>query len=112
MPAQAEKPRKTAAPPDTWTVRGVAPETRAAAKKAANRAGKTLGEWVDDTLRRAATEKLTEGPPAVREDPGTGKVLEAVLDRLEALERASQERSAPRPPRSFWRRFLGLAESA
>lgn len=93
----------------------MSPETRAAAKKAAHRAGKTLGEWVDDTLRRAATEKLTEAPPAVQGAQDTGKVLEAVLgrlERLEALGAASQTQSAPRPPRSFWRRFLGLSEGA
>ncbi len=115
MRALPEKPRKTSAPPDTWTVRGVSPETRAAAKKAAHWAGKTLGEWVDDTLRRAATEKLTEAPLAVQGSQDAGKVLEAVLgrlERLEALGAASQAQSAPRPPRSFWRRFLGLSEGA
>ncbi len=117
MAVQPEKPRKTPAPPDTWTVRGVSPETRAAAKKAAQRAGKTLGEWVDDTLHRAATEKLTEAPLAMQGTQDAGKVLEAVLGRLERLEALgavsqaqSQAQSAPRPPRSFWRRFLGLSE--
>ena len=93
----------------------MSPETRAAAKKAAHRAGKTLGEWVDDTLRRAATEKLTEAPLAVQGAQDTGKVLEAVLgrlERLEALGAASQAQGAPRPPRSFWRRFLGPSEGA
>ncbi len=93
----------------------MSPETRAAAKKAAHRAGKTLGEWVDDTLRRAATEKLTEAPLAVQGSQDAGKVLEAVLgrlERLEALGAASQAQSVPRPPRSFWRRFLGLSEGA
>ncbi len=93
----------------------MSPETRVAAKKAAQRAGKTLGEWVDDTLRRAATEKLTEAPLAVQGAQDAGKVLEAVLgrlERLEALGAASHAQSAPRPPRSFWRRFLGLSEGA
>ena len=93
----------------------MSPETRAAAKKAAHRAERTLGEWVDDTLRRAATEKLTEAPLAVQGAQDTGKVLEAVLgrlERLEALGAASQAQSAPRPPRSFWQRFLGLSEGA
>ena len=119
MAVTPEKLRKTPTPPDTWTVRGVSPETRAAAKKAAHRAGRTLGEWVDDTLRRAATEKLTEAPLAVRGTQDTGKVLEAVLGRLERLEALgaasqaqSQVQSAPRPPRSFWKRFLGLSEGA
>ena len=112
MAIQLEKSRKTLAPPDTWTVRGVSPETRAAAKRAAQRAGKTLGEWVDDALRRAATERLTEALPAVHGGPDTAKALEAVLGRLEALERASQAQGTPRPPRSFWRRFLGLSGGA
>ena len=112
MTMQPEKSRKTPAPPDTWTVRGVSPETRTVAKRAAARAGKTLGEWVDDTLRRAATERLTDVLPAVQGSPDTAKALEAVLGRLEALERASQVRSEPRPPQRFWRRFLGLSEQA
>lgn len=90
----------------------MSPETRAVAKRAAHRAGKTLGEWVDDTLRRAATERLTEALPAVQEAPDTAKALETVLGRLEALESASQARSVPRPSQSFWRRFLGLSERA
>lgn len=49
-PTNSEKP---------WTIKGIAVETRTAAKKAARREGMTLGAWVDRTLRESANTVLT-----------------------------------------------------
>ncbi len=66
-----------------WTVRGVSHETRAAASIAAKRAGMSLGDWLDATIRTAATREIkgeNKGPPPVRfEDVVTA--LEKVSDR-------------------------------
>jgi localization factor PodJL len=44
-----------------WSVKGVEPEAREAAKIAARRAGMTLGQWLNQTIRRSAAEQLA-GP--------------------------------------------------
>ena len=69
-------------PMDTWSVRGVSQETRAAVKVAARNAGKPVGEWLEETLRRAATEQ-TDGlaEPDVRIEDALAKIVE----RLEAI---------------------------
>lgn len=42
-----------------WSVKGVEPEAREAAKIAARRAGMTVGEWLSHTIRTAATDQLS-----------------------------------------------------
>lgn len=44
-----------------WSVRGVEPETREAAKMAARRSGLTLGHWLNRTIRNAVAEELGSG---------------------------------------------------
>ena len=41
-----------------WSVKGVEPEAREAAKTAARRAGMTVGQWLNHTIRAAATRQL------------------------------------------------------
>jgi localization factor PodJL len=44
-----------------WSVKGIDPEAREAAKIAARKAGLTLGAWLNQTIRSAATEQLRNG---------------------------------------------------
>lgn len=84
-------------PADTWTVRGVSHETRAAVKIAARKAGKPMGEWLDDSLSRAAIEQASHAHvPAPRIEDALAKIVE----RLEAIEGRPQ-------PRGFWSRMFG-----
>ena len=46
-------------PKSPWSVKGVEPEAREAAKIAARRAGLTVGEWLSHTIRTAATDQLS-----------------------------------------------------
>lgn len=41
-----------------WSVKGVEPEAREAAKISARRAGMTLGQWLNNTIRVAAAQQL------------------------------------------------------
>lgn len=50
-----------------WSVKGVEPEAREAAKIAARRAGLTLGQWLNQTIRAAAARQLTSTPQPVAE---------------------------------------------
>ena len=80
-----------------WQVKGVTPETRAAVRAAARRAGTTIGAWTNEALHRAATAELTgdTGLPALRID-----------EQLEAIERRLDDLSKP-----FWRRLFRLRAS-
>lgn len=71
-PANKEPRYEASAPPShervsrpewvpQWLVRGVAPETRQAAARAARRAGMSLGGWVDKVLREAAAKTQGRG---------------------------------------------------
>ena len=104
MTNKKQKTCKTRKQSDSWTVRGVTPETRTAAKQAARRSDQTLGAWLEQEIRRAATESLQEGRVVVSEGEGASEAMKAILERLEALETAQKEHV---PPPSFWRRFFG-----
>ena len=56
-PKGAPPTRQTPEPPK-WTVRGIELETRRVIEKAAERTGKTLGQFFNDELREAATNVL------------------------------------------------------
>lgn len=77
-----------------WQVKGVSYETREAVRRAAKRAGLPIGEWVNQTLHRAATEELTgsRNLPAKIEDQ-----LAAISDKLDELGRP------------WWRRIIDTA---
>lgn len=59
MTVKKQKSSTTSRKNDTWTVRGVTPETREACKQAARRSGKSMGAWLNDTLHKAAVEEIT-----------------------------------------------------
>ena len=69
-------------------MRGVTPETREAAKKAARRAGKPMGAWIDETLRLAATDSLKDNLPAQRVE----EQLASISDKLDAMQRPFWQR--------------------
>lgn len=64
------RPARQTPEPPKWTVRGIEPETRRVIEKAAERTGKTLGQFFNDELREAATNILKKGnqSPARPED--------------------------------------------
>lgn len=47
--------------PSPWSVKGVDPEAREAAKIAARKAGMTVGAWLSQIIRQSATEQLRGG---------------------------------------------------
>jgi len=77
-----------------WSVRGVEPETREAAKVAARRSGMTLGQWLNRTIRSAVAEQLgsgdTNGDAAQLPALPNEMLLSAIQDQLDA-QRAALE---------------------
>lgn len=53
-----------------WSVKGIEPETRNAAKMAARRAGLTVGAWLNQVILHAAASETQPGP--AREGEGKG----------------------------------------
>lgn len=88
-----------------WSVKGVDPRTRDAAKTAARRAGMTLGEWLDHKIReeseadaaRAETVRPVEAapkPPSSRRKAPEQLDIAALSERLAKLSQGDGEISA------------------
>ncbi|RAK68265.1 hypothetical protein [Hymenobacter edaphi] len=59
------RPPRTTEAPVTWSVRGVSRDARASFERGAARAGKTLGQYLNDDVRRLVEQQLAEtNPPA------------------------------------------------
>lgn len=87
--------------PVTWSIRGVQRETRLVIEKAAERSGKTIGQFFNDELREAATQilKKEHEPPAKTEDLVSnlvGKLREELkqdqANQLVAIQEALSQR--------------------
>ena len=72
-----------------WSVKGVDPRTRDAAKAAARRAGMTLGEWLDSKIREEAGEPETVARDTEEQD------IAALSDRLARLSQGGMQTSPP-----------------
>jgi localization factor PodJL len=71
-----------------WSVKGVDPRTRDAAKAAARRAGMTLGEWLDNKIREEAGEPETVAQHAEEQD------IAALSERLARLSQGGMQTAA------------------
>jgi localization factor PodJL len=87
-----------------WSVKGIEPDVREAAKQAARRSGMTLGEWLNSTILEQAEEAEDESrevrPSAVKAR-GSTSTLERTASRLEdiaeQLSMLSRRESATAP---------------
>ncbi len=87
-----------------WSVKGIEPDVREAAKQAARRSGMTLGEWLNSTILEQAEEAEDEARD-VRPSPikarGSTTALERTASRLEdiaeQLSMLSRRESATAP---------------
>ena len=70
-----------------WSIRGIEFETRIAFEKAAERSGKTIGQYLNEDLRQHAQEQLKKGnqPPARPEDL-VGNLVEKLKTELQASQ--------------------------
>lgn len=69
-----------------WSVKGVDPRTRDAAKAAARRAGMTLGEWLDHKIRDEAQGASSDAPEQLD--------IAALSERLARLSQGQMETSS------------------
>ncbi|BCB20900.1 SEL1-like repeat protein [Bosea sp. ANAM02] len=95
-----------------WSVKGVDPRTRDAAKAAARRAGMTLGEWLDHKIRDESEEADF---PAAAPAPAAPEQLDiaALSERLARLSQGRTDtaarQAAPSPSREAIDSLVGQA---
>jgi len=97
-----------------WSIKGIDPEAREAAKMAARKAGMTLGGWLTRTILAVASHELKRGgqqadadlmasggpdlsaprPPALTEE-AILKSIQQLIQRVEHIEHITQESLAP-----------------
>ncbi len=84
-----------------WSIKGVEEETRHSAKAAAQAAGMTIGDWLDQTIRKIAAAEIQEFAPeaqdaapnadAAADDGGPHPGLQILVTRIDELERNSTQ---------------------
>jgi hypothetical protein len=81
------RPNRDTLEPARWTIRGIETDTRLTIEKAAERSGKTLGQFFNTELREAAANVLKKGhqPPARAEDL-VGDLVEKLKTELQASQ--------------------------
>ena len=96
-----------------WSVKGIEPEAREAAKDAARRAGMTLGQWLNQRIldqeaeaaRSSAAPARPTSAPRERDSSELAMRLDALNRRLDTLadDRGHTALDEPAAPRERWR---------
>jgi hypothetical protein len=86
-----------------WTVRGVDAETRTAIEKASTRAGKTIGQYMNEDVRSFAQDQLKKGktPPMRQED------IRTELDDIKSMIANLAEKIPAPEKKGFLNRLFG-----
>lgn len=95
------RPRKA---PDTglWAIRGVDIETRAIVEKTAQRAGKTMGQFVNEDVRSFCQGQFTQS-----QLPASPRDLQVQVEQLTQLVEGIAARMAEPARKGFWQRVFG-----
>jgi hypothetical protein len=99
--AKGGRPRKA---PDTglWAIRGVDLETRGIVEKTAQRAGKTMGQFVNEDVRSFCQGQLTQS-----QLPASPRDLQVQVEQLTQLVEGIAARMAEPARKGFWQRVFG-----
>jgi hypothetical protein len=90
----------------TWSVRGVERETRAVIEKVAERAGKTLGQYLNDDVRGFAQGQLSQAE-ATGQAVASPRDLQMQVEQLTQLVEGIAARMAEPARKGFWQRVFG-----
>ncbi len=90
----------------TWSVRGVERETRAVIEKAAERAGKTLGQYLNDDVRGFAQGQLSQAE-ATGQAVASPRDLQVQVEQLTQMVEGIAARLNEPARRSLWQRMFG-----
>lgn len=96
------RPARESSAPVTWSIRGVEPDTRRTIEKAAERAGKTIGQYINEDVRSFAQGQLTQSQlPAAPVD------IQNQIDYLTKIVEGIATRLPEQGKKSFWQRVFG-----
>ena len=90
----------------TWSVRGVERETRAIIEKAAERAGKSLGQYLNDDVRGFAQSQISQAE-AAGQAVASPKDLQVHVEQLTQLVEGIAARMNEPARKGFWQRVFG-----
>jgi hypothetical protein len=68
-----------------WTIGAISKDTKAAVKRAAEKDGLTISEWVDRTLHKAAVESLKGGTPGLALPPDLLAAIDDISRKLDHI---------------------------
>ena len=109
----SKTPKKGGRPPKpasstavTWSVRGVERETRAVIEKAAERASKTLGQYLNDEVRGFAQGQLSQAE-AAGQAVASPRDLQVQVEQLTQLVEGIAARMNEPARKSLWQRVFG-----
>jgi hypothetical protein len=103
-PKPKGKGGRTRRAPDVglWAVRGVDLETRAIIEKGASRAGKTMGQFINEDVRNLVQNQLTQTQlPAAPVD------IQNQIDHLTKMVEGIANRMPEQGKTSLWKRLFG-----
>lgn len=98
-PNKKGRPARATAEPAKWTIRGVDPETRRVIDKAAEKTGKSLGEYFNTEIRQFCTGRIkkSEQPPASPTDIKEMVNAELTVFKTEILDAMLQLQQKQQP---------------
>ena len=95
------KPGAKSQGPVTWSIRAVERDTRSVIEKAAERAGKTIGQYMNEDIRSFAQGQLTQTHlPAAPID------IQNQIDHLTTIIEGIARRMPEQGKKSFWKRLF------
>jgi len=87
--------------PVTWSVRGIERDTRLVIEKAAERANKTIGQYINEDVRSFAQGQLTQTQlPAAPVD------IQNQINHLTTIIESIANRMPEQGKKSFWKRLF------
>jgi hypothetical protein len=100
-PVKIGRPARQSAAPVPWSVRGVEPDTRRVIEKAAERLGKTIGQYINEDVRGFAQGQLTQNQlPAAPVD------IQNQIDHLTKMVEGIASRMPEQGKKTFWQRLF------
>ncbi len=87
--------------PVTWSIRGVERDTRSVIEKAAERTGKTIGQYINEDVRSFAQGQLTQ-----TQLPTAPVDIQNQIDHLTKMVEGIANRMPEQGKRSFWQRLF------
>ena len=101
-PTKMGRPPRQSAAPVPWSVRGVEADTRRVIEKAAERAGKTIGQYINEDVRNFSQGQLTQ-----TQLPTAPVDIQNQIDHLAKIVEGIATRLPEQGKKSFWQRLLG-----